>query len=144
MHCTSCSKKHFIGSCNLFKSIEVRTRSDFVKEHRLCLRCLERKHFKFANVKETAIYAISGTIDCFTIVNESLLLERVLLIEKLILLRRTKKIVLPITRVNVPLTNSLLQMKNLCLRRCTVKVVLHLHHFRLQISLAPTHLCLVM
>ena len=125
MRCSSCSKKHFIGSCNFFKSIEVRTRGDFVKEHHLCLRCLERKHFKCANVKETAIYAISGTIVCFTMVNESLLLERVLLIAKLILLKRTKKIVFPMTRVYyVPLMNSLLQMKNLCLRRFTVKVVL--------------------
>ena len=80
----------------------------------------ERKHLRFANVKRTSNFSVSGTIDCSTMVNESLLLKRVLLIALLLLVRRIMNTMAPMTRVNVPPEDSLLQYKNLCLTRFMV------------------------
>ena len=91
----------------------------------------ERKHLRFANVKKTSNLAMSGTIDCSTknVVNESLLLKRVLLITLLLSVRRIMNTMAPMTRVKVSLMNPLLRMKNISSIRFTAKVLTHLHHF---------------
>ena len=51
-NCSYCLKKHFIASCNLFRSIDVQTRGDFVKEHNLCPRCLGAQTSQVCNCKK--------------------------------------------------------------------------------------------
>ena len=43
--CVYCTQRHKIRSCNKFRELNVSEKNDVVKQKRLCLCCLEQKHF---------------------------------------------------------------------------------------------------
>ena len=43
--CVLCTKNHGLFQCDVFKSMRVNSRLQFVKNHKLCFNCLSRGHF---------------------------------------------------------------------------------------------------
>ena len=43
--CVLCTKNHGLFQCDVFESMRVNSRLQFVKDHKLCFNCLSRGHF---------------------------------------------------------------------------------------------------
>ena len=57
--CSYCGDAHSVKSCNTFKALDVTARAEWVKEKRLCFRCLNGAH-RIAECDSTAICKVEG------------------------------------------------------------------------------------